>query len=257
MAAFHGFNQWLLDDWGFDYRGRIFAAPMIALADVETAAKEVDWCIEHGARLVCMVPGPVPLAQGGSISPGWPLFDPVWERLDAAGITVGIHGGDSGMNAYVSRWEPTGDFEAFRTTAFKMVSTHLKTIFDTMAALICHGVFDRHPNLRVATIENGGMYVPHLLDELSLAYRKAPQDFGRDPVEAFREHVWVSPFYEDDISLLKDLIGADHLLFGSDWPHAEGLAEPTSFIDDIPGFTPDEVRLIMHDNASALVTPRR
>ena len=60
-----------------------------------------------------------------------------------------------------------------------------------------------------------------------------------------------------DISLLKDLIGADHLLFGSDWPHAEGLAEPTSFIDDIPGFTPDEVRLIMHDNASALVTPRR
>ena len=101
------------------------------------------------------------------------------------------------------------------------------------------------------------MYVPHLLDELSQAYRKAPQDFGRDPVETFREHVWVAPFYEDDISLLKDLIGADQLLFGSDWPHAEGLAEPTSFIDDIPDFTPDEVRRIMHDNAAALVTPRR
>ena len=254
MAAFHGFNQWLLDDWGFDYRGRIFAAPMIALADVETAAKEVDWCIEHGARLVCMVPGPVPLAQGGSISPGWPLFDPVWERLDAAGITVGIHGGDSGMNAYVSRWEPTGDFEAFRTTAFKMVSTHLKTIFDTMAALICHGVFDRHPNLRVATIENGGMYVPHLLDELSLAYRKAPQDFGRDPVEAFREHVWVSPFYEDQLGRLRELLGADHLLMGSDYPHAEGLADPVSYMKDLRNFDfPDEdCELVMRDNGLSL-----
>jgi predicted TIM-barrel fold metal-dependent hydrolase len=68
--------------------------------------------------------------------------------------------------------------------------------------------------------------------------------------------VWVAPFYEDDISLLKDLIGADHLLFGSDWPHAEGLVEPTAFIDDIHGFTPDEVRMIMHDNAWAIAMPR-
>jgi predicted TIM-barrel fold metal-dependent hydrolase len=67
----------------------------------------------------------------------------------------------------------------------------------------------------------------------------------------------VAPFYEDDISLLKDLIGADHLLFGSDWPHAEGLAEPTAFIDDIPGFTADETRLVMHDNAAALAAPGR
>ncbi|MFZ9232336.1 MAG: amidohydrolase family protein, partial [Ilumatobacteraceae bacterium] len=69
------------------------------------------------------------------------------------------------------------------------------------------------------------------------------------PVEQFREHVWIAPFYEDDIDLLAEVIGDDRLLFGSDYPHAEGLAVPTRFIDDIANFSPDSVRRIMRDNA--------
>lgn len=254
-TAFHAFNQWVLEDWGFDYRNRIFAAPMITLADVDAAVREVEWALEHGARMVCMVPGPVPI-ETGSISPAWPRFDPFWARVNEAGITVGIHGGDAGMQAYVATWEPAGKFQAFRSTPFQMISTHEKQIFDTMAAFVCHGLYDRFPNLRIACIENGGNWVPHLMHELEITYGKMPNEFRRDPVEAFREHVWVSPFYEDDIPRLRDLIGADHLLFGSDWPHAEGLAEPTAFIKDIPGFSDDEVRKVMRDNAWALATPR-
>ena len=51
---------------------------------------------------------------------------------------------------------------------------------------------------------------------------------------------------------LVDAIGADHVLFGSDWPHAEGLAEPTDFVHDLDGFSDDEIRLIMRDNGLAL-----
>ena len=64
--------------------------------------------------------------------------------------------------------------------------------------------------------------------------------------------MWVAPYYEDDIRTLVDTIGADHVLFGSDWPHAEGLAEPTDFVHDLQGFSDDEVRLIMRDNGLAL-----
>jgi predicted TIM-barrel fold metal-dependent hydrolase len=254
-VAFHAFNQWMLDDWGFGADNRIFAAPMITLTDVDAAVREIDWCIDNGARIVCMVPGPVP-AESGNISPAWPTFDPFWSRVNEAGITVGIHGGDGGMQSYVRNWEPAGRFESFRSTPFQMISTHEKLIFDTMAAFVCHGLYDRHPNLRIACIENGGMWVPHLMHELELTYGKMPNQFSRDPAEAFREHVWVSPFYEDDIPLLRDLLGADHILFGSDWPHAEGLAEPTAFIHDIPGFADEEVRKVMRDNAWALATPR-
>jgi predicted TIM-barrel fold metal-dependent hydrolase len=255
-VAFHAFNRWMLEDWGFGADNRIFAAPMISLSDLDAAVHEIEWCIDNGARIVVMVPGPVP-TQTGNVSPAWPTFDPFWARVNEAGITVGIHGGDGGMQAYVANWEPAGNFQSFRSTPFQMVSTHEKQIFDTMAAFVCHGLYDRHPNLRIACIENGGSWVPHLMHELGLTYGKMPNEFTHHPVDAFREHVWVSPFYEDDIPKLRDLLGADHILFGSDWPHAEGLAEPTAFIKDIPGFTDEEARKVMHDNAWELATPAK
>ena len=106
-----------------------------------------------------------------------------------------------------------------------------------MAALVCGGLFDRHPRLRVATIETGSSWVGPLLSRFKKAYGQMPFAFQQDPVEAFRKHVWVSPYYEDDLPKLRDLIGADHVLFGSDFPHAEGLAEPTEFVNDLEGYS--------------------
>jgi len=45
-------------------------------------------------------------------------------------------------------------------------------------------------------------------------------------------------------------------VFGSDWPHAEGLAEPTAFAADVPWLDADGLRAVMRDNALALLTPR-
>ena len=99
---------------------------------------------------------------------------------------------------------------------------------------MCHGVFTRFPDLRVAIIENGGDWVVPLLEHLADTYRKMPQAFDEDPVEAFKRNVYISPFHEDDIAKLIDAIGADHVLFGSDYPHPEGLAEPCSYVDHLP-----------------------
>jgi predicted TIM-barrel fold metal-dependent hydrolase len=71
-------------------------------------------------------------------------------------------------------------------------------------------------------------------------------------VDAFRRHVWVSPFHEDDLRGMADLIGTERMIMGSDFPHAEGIAEPTDFVHELGAFSPREVRLIMRDNALAL-----
>jgi predicted TIM-barrel fold metal-dependent hydrolase len=60
--------------------------------------------------------------------------------------------------------------------------------------------------------------------------------------------VWVAPFYEDDIHLLAETIGVERLMFGSDYPHAEGLEIPTAFIDDLHGFSPTDIEKIMRHN---------
>ena len=62
----------------------------------------------------------------------------------------------------------------------------------------------------------------------------------------------MSPYSEDDLHELAGLIGTDHMLFGSDYPHAEGLADPVSFVDDLDGFSDDDIRRIMCDNGTGL-----
>lgn len=260
-AAFEAFNRWLDDDWGFDRGdGRLFAAPMITLADADLAAQEVERVLQAGARILVMVPGPVPDGEG-YVSPGHPRFDPVWSLLHDSGVPLALHAGLSGVSAYGKFWSTgadagAGGFEGFKHASFPMVAFQDRAISDTFAAIICHGVLDRFPNVRLASIENGAMWVPDLLRNLADGYGKMPFAFGTDPVEQFRRHVWVAPYYEDDMAMLRDAIGLDRLLFGSDFPHAEGLPEPTYYVKDIPTFSEEETRVVMRDNVLALLAPR-
>jgi predicted TIM-barrel fold metal-dependent hydrolase len=259
-AAFRAFNDWLDEDWGFDRGdGRLYAAPMITLADADEAAEEVDRVLAKGARILVTIPGPVP-AGDGYVSPGHPKFDPVWARLAEAGVPMAFHAGLSGVNEYGKVWRTTapgsgggGGFSAFQHAVFPMVAFADRSISDTFAALICHGVFERFPALRVASIENGAMWVPDLLRNLQAGAGKMPFAFKQHPVEQFRDHVWVAPFYEDDMGMLKDTIGIDRLLFGSDFPHTEGLPDPTFFVKDIPTFDEAETKAIMRDNVLDLL----
>ena len=115
----------------------------------------------------------------------------------------------------------------------------------------------RHPNLRVATIESGSEWVGLLLKALKKSYGQLPGAYeGVDPVEQVQEHVWVSPYYEDDLDELRNELGATQMIFGSDYPHAEGLADPKSFVDDLPNFSEEEIRLVMRENGLALSQPR-
>ena len=104
-------------------------------------------------------------------------------------------------------------------------------IHDTIASLVVHGVFKRHPTLRVASIENGSDWMALLVKRLRKQANQTPWVFAEDPLDTIRRHVWVTPYYEEDFRKLADLIGVERILFGSDWPHGEGLAEPLDFVE--------------------------
>jgi predicted TIM-barrel fold metal-dependent hydrolase len=252
---FHAFNQWMHDDWTFNYLDRIYAAPYIALQDPQRAEQEVEYALANGAHVVVLRAGPV-RGPGFSRSPGDPVYDGVWARLAEAGIVAAYHSGDAGYGRYADEWGGGGDFQAFRNDPFRSVTGGHRPIYDTIAALVCHGVLRRHPRLRVATIESGSDWVPELLKALKKSYGQVPAAYeGVDPVEQVRDHLWVSPYYEDDLPVLREDLGANRMIFGSDYPHAEGLADPKTFVDDLPGFTQSEVRMVMRDNALALSQP--
>lgn len=253
-AAFRAFNRWVDEDWGLHHQERIFSAPYLTLLDPDQALDEARWAVAQGARVVVMRAGPIMHPSGGR-SPGDPLYDPMWATLADAGVLVAYHSGEAGYGRYVVDWGEDAEFEAFRRTPLYGILTSDRAISDTIAALICHGVFNRHPGVRVATIESGSEWVHPLVRKLKKAYSMGPGAFAEDPVATLRRHVWVAPYYEDDIRHLADAIGSSHVLFGSDWPHAEGLTVPKSFVDDLEGFSDDEIKAIMHDNALALSRP--
>jgi predicted TIM-barrel fold metal-dependent hydrolase len=255
MASLTAFNLWLDEDWGFSYQDRIIAAPMISLADPNAAVAEIDRVLERGARVVHVRPAPVPTGTGKGRSLGHKLHDPVWARLAEANIPVAFHLGDSGYNALLGApWGGAEDFAPFREPdLLGHVIIGDRAIHDTMASMIVHGVFKRHPNLRVASIENGSDWVYPLVKVLRKQANQTPWVFEEDPLDTIKQHVWVTPYYEEDLRKLADTIGVERVLFGSDWPHGEGLAEPASFVNELQDFNADEQQRIMRANCAELV----
>ena len=252
-AAIHSLNEWLYEEWGFNYENRIFTVPIVTLPIVEKAIEELEWVLERGAKTILIRPAPVP-AYGGSRSFGFPEFDPFWQAVVDADILVSMHSSDSGYARYQSDWTGPEEMLPFRLDTFRAMSVGKRPIEDTMAAFVCHGVLSRFPDLRVASIEAGGSWVRSFLEHLSDTYKKMPQAFDGDPIEQFKRQIWISPFHEDDLAELIGLIGADHVLFGSDYPHPEGLAEPTSYVDHLPSELPEsDLEQIMGGNLARIM----
>jgi len=122
-----------------------------------------------------------------------------------------------------------------------------------VSALICHGALSRFPSLKVAVIENGSSWVEPLLRNLKDVYKKMPQDFLEDPVAVMKRNIYISPFWEEDLGALAELIGVDHVLFGSDYPHPEGLADPRSYLHELEGLPDEAIRKIMGGNLARLM----
>jgi predicted TIM-barrel fold metal-dependent hydrolase len=250
-CAFEAFNRWLLDDWGFSYQERIFAAPYISIMDRDRGIRELEWALENDARFVVMRPSFVYNA-GGSRSPADPYYDPFWKLVNDSGVVVVYHGGDSGYGDYSKDWGEGGTTESFKASPFRSISMPAKPPFDLFAALISHRLFQRFPNLRIASIEMGSFWVPWLFQSMARVYGQEPSYFTEDPCETFRRHIWIAPFHEDDIGELRDLVGAENMVAGSDWPHAEGLADPTDYALDLSDLSDKEIRLVMRENALGL-----
>jgi predicted TIM-barrel fold metal-dependent hydrolase len=135
---------------------------------------------------------------------------------------------------------------------------------DTMMALVLGGLFNRFPNVRVASVEVGSAWVPYLLYILDhtgggLVERRVETFDGElvgRPSDIFKRHCYVAPFPEEDVVSLARLIGPSQVLFGSDWPHPECMEPPAAYTKYLDGLSASEAQGIMRDNTLALLEGR-
>jgi predicted TIM-barrel fold metal-dependent hydrolase len=245
----HAFNRWLDDDWGFNYQGRIYGVPLMSLLDPFLAVEELEFVLSRGARVVHVRPGPI-----AGHSPADRLYDSFWRTVVEADAAVVFHACDDPYRYEMGKiwgWGNVNVPARYIPPLHRIIAGFGRPVHDTLVSLIYGKLFERFPGLRVGTIELGSEWVPTLLQSLEQAGRG---DLDEDPIDTLREHVWVAPFEDEDIVRLVDAIGIERIVMGSDYPHTDGLAEPTSFADHLTGFDDDAVRKIMRDNARQLIT---
>jgi len=256
-AVIHALNRWMLEDWTFNFDERIFPTPVIAMNIVDEAIRELDFVVENGARVLLVRPAPAPDFNGRRRSIALPEFDPFWSKVQEAEVLVGMHASDDGQQRYMNEWNGlTKEFEPFKRTytAFDvLLMAEHRGINDVVTSIIGHGLASRFPDIRFMPVENGSAWVRPLVERMQTAYERTPALFDEDPMAVLKRNVMVHPFHEEDPLGLIDIVGVDNVVFGSDYPHPEGLFDPVTWVDELDGLTDEDKAKVMGGNLGRLM----
>jgi predicted TIM-barrel fold metal-dependent hydrolase len=242
-------NRYHGQEWGFNFENRLFTPPFISFADPEMAVKQLEDIMKID------VPRVIQTSSGPSMhtSPFRPENDRFWSMCSEAGISLATH--LASITRYAAQgWEwneeevMLGDMNAFQWVFYYGD----RPAMETVGAAILQGWFARFPAMKLLLSEQGTLWVPYLVRKLDHAFlmgRKATWGtLDRRPSDYFREHCFVAPFPEENVDRVVDVVGVDPIVFGSDFPHGEGLPEPTMYLGQLRSLSEGDVKKVMHDN---------
>jgi predicted TIM-barrel fold metal-dependent hydrolase len=192
---------------------------------------------------------PVPTWKGRK-SFALPEFDPFWEAVVESGLVVGMHSGDSGYQRYMNEWNGITTemlpFQATGSRAFQALKSESDVVQDAAASIIGHGLATRFPTLKFMPVEYWAGWIRPFVQRIRRAYENSPVLFDEDPFDVFTRNIYLHIFHEPDPKGLLDLgIPADRLMFGSDFPHPEGMGDPLAYSDVVADLTTEQQELIM------------
>jgi predicted TIM-barrel fold metal-dependent hydrolase len=264
-ANARAFNRWIHEEIGYAYCDRMFLPPYLPLADVDLALRELELLLERGTPLIQIKSGHAHGGRGapyGGRSPADPVFDPIWSRINEAGIRVTAHLGGTDYQKHGADWSENPDDTFGQFDAFQWVMYWGdRPAMELTAGLILHNFFGRFPNIRVCLAEQGTVWVPYTVRKMDHAFmlgRKAKWgDLTDRPSHIFRRHFLVAPYPEENVERVVAEVGVDPIVFGSDFPHGEGLAMPIEYVDaQLSSFSEGDKRRIMRDNLEEFLTAK-
>lgn len=249
----NAYNRWLHDQWSFNYQDRIYPVPVVTLEDVDQACAQVRWCIAQGAKLILMPMGPY-----NGKAPAHPDHDAFWSIVNEAKLRVVFHVSEAiYMKHHMAVWGEPVQQSRMRQTAFVWMHGYSeRPVIETLSSFIFWNFFERFPNVKLLSAENGAEWVPGMLVKMDKCRGIAKNGYWPGgqlpdrPSRIFMRNVGVVAYPEDDLRSLIDQTGsADWIMMGSDYPHAEGVETPATFAEEAcRGLSDEDTRKIMFDN---------
>jgi uncharacterized protein len=214
-ACMRAFNDWLAEHCSGAPK-RLFGVAMIATDDIDRSIAELERSVEMGLRGAM-----ISIGQQSGESYDDPRFTKFWSAAEALQVPVSLH-----VAATETTWKNTGsqfvDFACvFTPTMYAIIS------------MIFSGLFDRHPNLKVLSVENDASWPLPVLERMddrwthdqlwaSTTGPKAGITSDRKPSEIFHDHV-ACTFMRDRTAIVnRGIIGRENLMWGADFPHFDG-----------------------------------
>jgi predicted TIM-barrel fold metal-dependent hydrolase len=222
-ANARAYNRFMGEACG-EGKGRLFGVAHLLLHQPEWAVAEIARVRAQGLRLAMVAPAPV---DGKPLS--HPNFDPVWAAFCEHGVAPVFHVSefDSPLDPAWRQGEAE-DGEQLFDSIFLWLAPAV-----ALANLILHGVLERFPDLRIGVVELTAGWVPSFLLHLDGASDFYAQRHGEPfrplaerPSTYFLRQVRVAALPYEMPNRLVGSVGEDTFMVGSDWPHAEGVADP-------------------------------
>jgi predicted TIM-barrel fold metal-dependent hydrolase len=236
---------------------RLLPLPLMPAWDVDTCVAEAQRVAALGARGVNMTSDPDDLGAPDLANRAW---DPFWETCSDLHLPVHFHiGASATAMSFFGRYpwpsHPMNTQLAIGGTLLFIGNARVVT------NLILSGIFDRHPGLKVVSVESGVGWIPFILEALDYEMAEnAPEELAqlqKLPSEYFRSNLYATFWFENNRNKLPDLIdavGEDNILFETDFPHPTCLyPKPLDTVAAKMATLPADVRhKIMGENARAL-----
>jgi predicted TIM-barrel fold metal-dependent hydrolase len=242
-AAFAAaYNDWLRGYCSHD-PARLRGVGLVSTHDPAQMAGEVLRVAGFGWTAVMILPNVV---AGRGLSD--PAYEPFWSACERLSVGVAVH-------AATHTRLPTVGKGRFESQFALHACAHPMEQMMALLALIEGGVLERHPRLRVAFLESGCgwlLYWLHRLDEIEYAqYAGEVRDTVKHkPSTYFKRQCFVA--IEPDEPYLPafvEHVGADNLLFGTDFPHGDHGDDMVDLALGLRATLPEDVvRKILWDN---------
>jgi predicted TIM-barrel fold metal-dependent hydrolase len=225
--------------------------------DIGLCVEEAQRVASFGMRGVNMTSDPQDLGSPDLASRAW---DPFWEVVSDLELPVHFHIGASvtGMTFFGKYpWDSHPENTKLAIGGSLLFIGNARVVTN----LILSGMFDRHPNLKMVSVESGVGWIPFILETLDYEmYENAPDDLAKlakMPSEYFRSNLFATFWFENNRNKLQDLVdavGEDCILFETDYPHPTCLyPDPLETVEDKMATLTREARTkIMGENARAL-----
>jgi aminocarboxymuconate-semialdehyde decarboxylase len=197
--------------------GRLSAMAAVPLQDADLAARELEYGVkELGARGVVI----------GANLMGTNLGDAPLDSFWAAAVEMDVP-------VFIHPDEPIAPPRAAKYNMNPLVHYTYDTTI-TVGSLIFGGVLDRFPGLNLI-LSHGGGYFPYQAGRFDRIYRNmtAEEAPGQPPSHYLRRfHYDTILHYAPALRYLRDRVGSDRLLLGSDYPFPPADLDPLGSLKD-------------------------